>query len=64
MSERKKFDKAFKEQNVEKILAGETTASLMAKEIGVHYSSVRDWVIAYEKNGLCVFQDSVTLSLK
>jgi transposase-like protein len=35
----KKFDETFKEQAVEKILAGETTVSLMAKELGVHNST-------------------------
>lgn len=52
MSQRKKFDKAFKEQTVARILAGEITTSLMAKELGVHYSTVRDWVKKYEKDGL------------
>ncbi len=61
MAERKKFDKAFKEQTVEKILAGETTASLMAKEIGVLYSTVRDWLIAYEKDGSSAFPGSGNL---
>lgn len=46
---------SIKEQTVEKILAGEVTASLMAKEIGVHYSTVRDWLIAYEKDGSSAF---------
>jgi len=42
MRQRKKFDKAFKEQVVTKILAGETTTGLIAKELDVHYSTVRD----------------------
>ncbi|WP_332556073.1 transposase [Clostridium sp.] len=36
MRERKKFDKSFKEQTVAKILSGETTTSLMSKELGIH----------------------------
>lgn len=51
MGERKKFDKAFKEQAVTKILAGEATFSSMAKELEVHYSTVRDWVNNYTKDG-------------
>lgn len=52
MNQRKKFDKAFKEQTVAKILLGKSTASIMAKELGVHYSTVRDWVKAYEQDGM------------
>ena len=57
----KKFDKAFKEQAVERILAGETTRSKIAKELGLHYSTVRDWVIAFEKDGTSTFPGSGNL---
>lgn len=61
MVQRKRFDKEFKEQTVAKILAGETTISLMAKELGVHYSTVRDWVKEYEKDGSDAFPGSGNL---
>ncbi|KGT72825.1 transposase [Bradyrhizobium japonicum] len=55
MEQRKKFDKAFKEQVVLRILAEETTTSEAAKEIGVHYSTVRDWVKNYQQDGSNAF---------
>ncbi len=61
MEGRKKFDKAFKEQAVERILTGETTTSKVAKELGLHYSTVRDWVIAFEKDGSSAFPGSGNL---
>lgn len=61
MGQRKKFDKAFKEQTVAKILAGETTTGLMAKELGVHYSTVRDWVKQYEQDSSNAFPGSGNL---
>lgn len=39
----KKFDKVFKEQVVLKILSKEKTIIEMARELDVHYSTVRDW---------------------
>ncbi|WP_169089598.1 transposase [Paenibacillus sp. PL91] len=44
MGQGKKYDKAFKEQIVLRILAEESTVSEAAKELGVHYTTVRDWV--------------------
>jgi len=35
--------------SVAKISSGETTTSLMSKELGIHYSTVRDWVKEYEQ---------------
>lgn len=61
MRERKKYDKSFKEQAVAKILSGETTTSLMAKELGIHYSTVRDWVKEYEQDGSNAFPGSGNL---
>lgn len=61
MSQRKKYDKAFKEQTVAKILAGESTTSTMAKEIGVHYTTVRDWVKEYERDNVNAFPGSGNL---
>jgi transposase len=61
MTQRKKFDKAFKEQVVAKILVGETTTSQMAKELDVHYSTVRDWVKEYEQDGSSAFPGSGNL---
>ena len=58
VNQRKKFDKAFKEQAVARILSGESTTSMMAKELGVHYSTVRDWVKAYEQDSVNAFPGS------
>ncbi|CAG7648882.1 hypothetical protein PAESOLCIP111_05715 [Paenibacillus solanacearum] len=57
----KKFDKAFKEQAVLRILSGESTASETAKEIGVHYTTVRDWVKNYKQDGISAFPCSGNL---
>jgi transposase len=43
--------KHFKEQAVLRILSGKTNVSKMAEELIVHYSTVRDWVRYYEKDG-------------
>jgi transposase len=51
----KKFDKAFKEQAVLRILNGDSTASEIAKELGVHYTTVRDWVKSYKQDGTSAF---------
>jgi transposase len=53
-----KYDKAFKEQVVLRILAKETTISKMAEELGVHYTSVRDWVRNYRRDGENAFPGS------
>ena len=38
-----------KEQTVLRILNGDTTITLMSEELGVHYTTVRDWVRQYRK---------------
>jgi transposase len=53
-----KYDKAFKEQVVLRILSKETTISKMAEELGVHYTSVRDWVRNYRRDGENAFPGS------
>ena len=61
MGERRKFDKAFKEQAVLRVLSGETTVSKMVQELDVHYSTVRDWVRYYKKDGSNTFPGSGNL---
>jgi len=61
MAEVKRFDKAFKEQVVLKILAKDKTISEMAKELDVHYTSVRDWVRSYKQDGSSSFPGSGNL---
>ena len=51
MGQRKKFDKAFKEQVVLRILANESTVGDAAKELDVHYTTIRDWVRYYKRDG-------------
>ncbi len=58
MEERKKFDKAFKEQVTRRIIEGTTTTTKMADELGVHYTTVRDWVRQYKRDGACAFPGS------
>ncbi|MGO4546015.1 transposase [Paenibacillus sp. 2TAB23] len=52
MGQGKKYDKAFKEQGVLRIMAEESTDSEAAKEIGVHDTTVRDWVKVYKQDEL------------
>lgn len=61
MKQRKKFDKSFKEQAVARILAGEVTTAQMAKELDLHYSTVRDWVKEYKQDGSNAFPGSGNL---
>jgi transposase len=58
MGQRKKFDKAFKEQVVLRILAEESTVADAAKELDVHYTTVRDWVKFYKRDGDSSFPGS------
>lgn len=58
MNERRKFDKAFKEQVVLKITSVETTVSKMSEELGIHYSTIRDWVKNYKQDGTNAFPGS------
>ena len=61
MKQQGKYDKAFKEQVVLRILAKETTISKMAEELGVHYTSVRDWAKDYKRDGENAFPGSGNL---
>jgi transposase len=58
MGQRKKFDRAFKEQVVLRIMAGESTIADAAKELNVHYTTVRDWVRYYKRDGESAFPGS------
>ncbi|MWC31380.1 helix-turn-helix domain-containing protein, partial [Paenibacillus sp. MMS18-CY102] len=55
MGQRKQFDKALKEQAVSRILAGEATMADTAKDLNVHYTTVRDWVKTYKLDGESAF---------
>ncbi|MFC5650957.1 transposase, partial [Paenibacillus solisilvae] len=61
MGQRKKFDKAFKEQVVLRILAKESTVGDTAKELDVHYTTVRDWVRTHKRDGEGAFPSSGNL---
>jgi transposase len=61
MGQRKKFDKAFKEQVVLRILAEESTIAEAANELDVHYTTVRDWVRYYKRDGASAFPGSGNL---
>lgn len=61
MGQGAKYDKAFKEQTVLKILAKEATITKMAQALNVHYTTVRDWVRAYKHDGSSSFPGSGNL---
>lgn len=61
MGERRTFDKAFKEQVVLRILSGESTTSKMADEVGVHYTTVKEWIKNYKRDGNNAFPGSGNL---
>ena len=61
MCGRKKFNKEFKEQIVLQILSGERTASELAKELEVHYTTIRDWAKNYQQDGVNAFPGSGNL---
>lgn len=61
MGERKTYDKAYKEQVVLRILSGDSTTSKMADEVGVHYTTVKEWVKNYKKDGNNAFPGSGNL---
>ena len=58
MENRPKYDKAFKEQTVQKILRKEATITEMAQALNVHYTTVRDWVRTYKRDGSNSFPGS------
>ncbi|OBZ13785.1 transposase [Bacillus sp. FJAT-26390] len=58
MGQGKKYDKASKKQVVLRILAKETTVGETAKEIGVHYTTVRDWIKSHGRDGDSAFPGS------
>jgi transposase len=58
MSSSSRFNKEFKEQTVNQVLSGERTASEIAKELGVHYTTIRDWVKSYKQDGTQAFPGS------
>lgn len=58
MSSSSRFNKEFKEQTVNQVLSGERTASEIAKELGVHYTTIRDWIKSYKHDGTQAFPGS------
>ena len=58
MSSSSRFNKEFKEQTVNQLLSGERTISEIAKELGVHHTTIRDWVKSYKEAGTQAFPGS------
>lgn len=50
-----KYDREFKELVVQRIINGETTINEMARDLELHYTTVRDWVRQYKKDGQNAF---------
>ena len=61
MEKRPKYDKAYKEQTVLKILSKEATITEMSQALNVHYTTVRDWVRSYNRDGSSSFPGSGNL---
>lgn len=61
MGEYNKYDKAYKEQVAQRILSGEKTIREMSDELGIHYTTVRDWVRNYKRDGENAFPGSGNL---
>ncbi len=53
-----RYDREFKELVVKRILNGETTTAEMTRELELHYTTVRDWVRQYKKDGHGAFPGS------
>ena len=58
MSSSSRFNKEFKEQTVKQVLSGDRTASEIARELGVHHTTIRDWVKSYQQDGAHAFPGS------
>jgi transposase len=58
MKERKKYDKGYKEQAAERVISGEISASKLAKELDVHYTTIKGWVKDYKTDGANAFPGS------
>ena len=58
MSSSSRFNKKFKEQTVNQVLSEERTASEIARELGVHHTTIRDWVKSYKQDGTPAFPGS------
>lgn len=52
------YDREFKEQVVKRILNEETTIGKMAEDLDLHYTTVRNWIRQYKKDGLGAFPGS------
>lgn len=50
-----KYDREFKELVVQRILNEETKMAEMARELELHYTTIRDWVRQYKKDGKNAF---------
>jgi transposase len=54
----KKYDKAFKERAVKMVIEGGRKQNDIAQELGVHYTTISDWVREYKANGSGAFPGS------
>lgn len=61
MGQRKKYDKAFKERQYSAYWRKRPLSADTAKELGIHYSTVREWVKHYKQDGTNAFPGSGNL---
>lgn len=55
MRTRRVFTREFKEEAVKLVLAGDTTATQVAQDLGIGYNLLTRWVREQRKNGLVAF---------
>ncbi|HEY9061489.1 MAG TPA: transposase [Pseudobacteroides sp.] len=51
----KRFDKNFKDRAVKLVIEDGRKKSDLAQELGLHYSTLNEWVKEYEKDGVNAF---------
>ncbi|HEY9062848.1 MAG TPA: transposase [Pseudobacteroides sp.] len=54
----KRFDKNFKERAVKLVIEDGRKKSHLAQELGLHYSTLNEWVKEYEKDSVNAFPGS------
>ena len=60
----KPYSKEFKLEAVKRALEPGNTTTIVANEIGVHYTTLKDWIKKYQENDIIPFVGSGNLSPK
>ena len=51
MTKRNKYSLEFKQEAINMVLNEEKSVDEVGKSLGVHPTSIRDWILKYKKNG-------------